>query len=251
MILSLLFWGCKKDKEIDYASLILGTWVNTHVDNAAAHTDASFAFEFRTDNIQPFAKGYILDENNKTWLVNNNYTYSVNGTRISINGTSVLGNRFHMEFDILSVDENSLSYSVSKFMIDDVEYPDPKIYTNKKVTTDLTSKFVGTWYGKSTTPGNADSSYHYWEYLANGHFNYYYQDDKGNWVNKPDNEGVYFLYGGLLASNYTNDLISGETGKAFECWNFRIEGSTMFWTGLRENGLVSSFRMEKAAGPPL
>jgi hypothetical protein len=136
-------------------------------------------------------------------------------------------------------------------MIDDVEYPDPKIYTNKKVTTDLTSKFVGTWYGKSTTPGNADSSYHYWEYLANGHFNYYYQDDKGNWVNKPDNEGVYFLYGGLLASNYTNDLISGETGKAFECWNFRIEGSTMFWTGLRENGLVSSFRMEKAAGPPL
>ena len=54
-----------------------------------------------------------------------------------------------------------------------------------------------------------------------------------------------------MASNYTNDLITGGTGKAFECWNISIQGSTMTWNGLRENGLIASFRMEKVAGPPL
>jgi len=106
-------------------------------------------------------------------------------------------------------------------------------------------------YRKFITPGTSDVGYHYWEYFTNGHYNYYYQDDLGNWLNKPDNEGIYFLYGDLMASNYTNDLISGEKGKAYECWNFIIEGDTMFWTSLRENGLITSFRMEKVTGPPV
>jgi hypothetical protein len=251
IVLSLLLWSCKKKAEPDYASLVHGAWVNTHVDNKAIQTDASFFFEFRSDNVQPFACGYSLDENNKTWLENDNYTYLINGKNVIIDGVNVLGKKFHMEFEILSVDDHTLSYAVSKFMIDNVEYPDPKTYTNKKVTTDFQNKLVGTWYGKSITPGSMDDSYHYWDYLADGHFDYYYQDDKGNWINKPDNEGFYFLYGDLLASNYTNDLISGERGKAFECWNISIEGNTMLWNGLRENGLITSFRMEKVACPPV
>jgi hypothetical protein len=251
IILPLLFFSCKKEAETNYATLILGKWVNTQVNNETILTDASFTFEFRSDNVQPYATGYVLDENNKTWLENNDYTYSVNGNMIIIDGMNKFGNRFHMEFEILSVDQQTLSYSVSKFMIDNVEYPDPKTYTSKKVTADLSPQFVGTWYGKSTTPGTSDVGYHYWEYFTNGHYNYYYQDDLGNWLNKPDNEGIYFLYGDLMASNYTNDLISGEKGKAYECWNFTIEGDTMFWTGLRENGLITSFRMEKVTGPPV
>ncbi|MDD4603477.1 MAG: hypothetical protein PHF97_06685 [Bacteroidales bacterium] len=44
IIMSLLLWSCKKDKddEINYASLILGTWVNIQVDNNPVLTDASF-----------------------------------------------------------------------------------------------------------------------------------------------------------------------------------------------------------------
>lgn len=250
MMILIIFWSCKKDKEPDYASLILGTWVNTHVDNKAVLTDASFAFEFRSDNKQLFACGYTLDENNKTWIKNDNYTYSVSGKKITIDGVDFLEKNFHMEFEIISVDEQTLTYSVSKLMIDNEEYPDPKTYTSKKVKADLTNQFVGTWYGKSTTPGSADSSYHYWHYFEDGHFDYYYQDGQGKWISKQDNEGNYFLYGDLLASNYTNDLLSGITGKAFECWTMFINGNTMFWTGLRENGQITSFQMERAEGPP-
>jgi hypothetical protein len=251
IIISVLFWGCKKeDEEIDYASLILGAWVNTHIDNESVLTDAAFSFEYRSDNVQSFANGYVLDGSNKTWMESENYTYSVNGNRIIIDGLNVLGSHFHMEFDILFIDQSTFKYSVSKFLIDDVEFPDAKTYTNKKITTDLTSQFVGTWYGRTTTTGSIDDNYYYWDYFADGHFDYYFQDDEGNWVNKPDNEGNYFLYGDFLASNFTNDLLSGETGKAYECWNISIENNTMYWTGLRDNGQITSFQMEKVDSPP-
>lgn len=251
ILLPLLFWSCKKDKGVDYSALIPGRWVNTLINNAAILTDASFVLEFRTDNIETYASGYTLDSNNKSWIDNNKFAYSVSGNKIIIDGSNNFGNHFYMEFDIESVDNQVLRYSVSKFMVDNVEYPDPKIYTNKKITADFSAQLSGTWYGRSTTPGSADTSYHYWQYFPDGKFNYYYRDDMGNWINKPDNAGKYYLYGDLLATNYTNDLLSGGTGNAYECWNFSITGDTMHWTAQREFGLFTSFRMEKVAGPPI
>jgi hypothetical protein len=251
VLLILVFWSCNKENETNYASLIIGKWVNTSVDNVPVLTDKAFTFEYKADLTQTYANGYVLDENNKTWIENENYTYSVSGNKITVEGSDELGATFHMVFDILTADAETLRYSVSKFAVNGVEYPDSKIYTNKKVTEDLSSQFIGTWYGKSTTTGTTDDNYHYWEYLADGSFKYYYQDNEGNWINKPDNEGKYFLYGNLMASNYTNDLLSGETGKAYECWNISIDGNTMNWTGLRASGLTTSFQMEKVAGPPV
>jgi hypothetical protein len=251
MIISLLLFGCQKDETSDYASLILGSWINTQVDNEAILTDKSYALEFRADHVEIFASGYVIDANNKTWIENDQYTYSVTGKKIIIDGSNEAGSLFHMEFEIRSIDQNTLVYSVSKFTVDNVEYPDNKTYTSRHVTEDFADQFAGTWYGKSTTPGSSDTSYHYWDYFADGHYDYYFQDSLGNWINKPDNEGVYFLYGDLMASNYTNDLLSGGTGKAYECWNFDIEADTMSWTGLRENGLTTSYRMEKVANPPV
>jgi hypothetical protein len=248
MVLSLLFSGCQKQD--DLYSLLLGTWVNTQVDNQAVLTDESFIMELRSDKVQMYATGYTLDMNNKTWIENDKYTYRVDGNILTIDGVGALGSKYHLELIILSVDKYTLSYSVRKLMIENVDYPDKKIYTFRKAIVDFSDRFVGTWYGRSTTPGSNDESYHCWEYFADGQFNYYYQDSRGLWIRKADNEGHYFLYGDLMASNYSNDLLSGAIGKAFECWNFSITGNTMVWKGLRENGQVTSYRMEKVKGPP-
>ena len=247
----ILFWNCQKNDTPDYSSLIHGLWINSLVDDRAVLTDASFVMELRTDKVEFYANGYSLDSINKAWIENDKYHYNVSGNNIIIDGVGALGGNFHMEFKIRAVDELTLSFSVSKFTIDNVEYPDPKIYTLKKGTVNLTSQIVGTWYGKTTTPGSNDNSYHYWEYFADGHFNYYFQDTGGQWINKHDNNGHYFLYSDLLASNFTNNLLTGVSGEAFECWNINIVGNAMFWTGLRENGQIASFRMDKVAGPPV
>ena len=250
MVIFLMFWNCQKSDITDYSALILGTWVNNIVDNQLITTNSTFVMQLRPDKIELYSNGNTIDKDNKTWIENDKYSYNVSANVITIDGVGALGGNFHMEFTIRSVNEFTLSFSVTKFMIDNVEYPDPKIYNLKKVISDPGNQFVGTWYGKSTTPGSADNSYHYWEYFADGHFNYYYQDAAGLWVKKPDNAGHYFLYGDFLASNYTNDLLTGGTGKAFECWNISIIGNTMFWTGIRENSQITSFRMDRVQGPP-
>ncbi len=245
----LLFAGCS-DEEISYDDQILGLWVNTHVNNKPVLTDEAFACDYRADLSQLYAIGLTLYEDNTSWVENTAYTYTINGKTIIVEGPDVFGNYFNMEFAILSLDKDTLRYDVTTFRINGEEFPDPDTYTLARVKTDLTDAFVGTWYGRSTTPG-APETYHYWDYFADGTFDYYYQDEDGNWINKPDNDGEYFLYGNLLASNYSNDLQTGGTGRAFECWNITIDGNHMAWEGLREEGLVVTFEMNKVEGPPL
>jgi hypothetical protein len=250
-MLIILLAGCEKDETTDYSKLVPGIWVNTLVNGQPVLTDATYVIELKTDNTEMYAIGFQLDENNFRWEENDSYTYTMNEDVIAINGTDVLGKSYYMEFKILSVDENTLKYSVPVFSIDGESFPNPNTYTCSKVSNDLSSQFTGVWYGRNTTAGTADSLYHYWEYFADGTYNYYYQDTAGSWIKKIDNDGHYFLYGDFMATNYTNDLISGDTGKAFECWNFTTDGSNMTWTGLRANNIVVTYEMEKVTAPPV
>ncbi len=250
-LIAILFGGCAKDDDPSYQELLKGTWVNTLVNNQAVLTDATFMMEFKSDNTQLYASGFELDENNNSWRENNTYTYSINGSQIIIDGTDVLGNITHLVFEIQSLDQENLTYKIQTFTMNGEAFDDNKTYTCKRVTDDYGTEFTGVWYGRCTTEGTADSLYHYWEYFANGTYNYYYQDENSNWIMKSDNEGRYFLYGQLMASNYSNDLISGGTGLAFECWNFTLNEDKMVWTGLRENNVTITYEMEKVSSPPV
>lgn len=249
VVLLALVFGCKKEDDPDYTALIRGVWVNTQVNDLPVLTDLAFVMEFKADFTEMYASGIVINDSNRTWVENDQFTYTIEENRLLINGANDEGNVFSMEFEILHVDETSLKYVVTKFMVDNVLYPDTKTYTCKRVTKDLKEQFEGTWYGRSTTPGS-DSSYHYWDYHADGTYDYYYQDNTNQWIKKQDNDGRYYLYGDYMATRYTNDLLSGAFGKAYECWNIRIEGNTMYWTGLRSEGTTTTFEMERVAGPP-
>jgi hypothetical protein len=249
-LITILFSGCAKDDDPNYAELLKGTWANTMVNEQAVLTDATFIMEFKSDNTELYASGFQFDENNKSWQENSSYTYSISESLISIDGTDVLGDSYHMVFKILSLNHEILTYSVQTFTLNGDEIADTNTYACERVTNDFSTEFTGVWYGRCTTEGTADSLYHYWEYFANGTYNYYYQDENSNWINKEDNEGHYFLYGQLMASNYSHDLLSGGTGLAFECWNYTLDGNNMVWTGLRENNVTITYEMEKVPSPP-
>lgn len=253
-----LLSGCKKNNDTNfeqppdithYAQLAIGKWVSTMVDNGPLLTDATFVMELRADKVEFYATGYRTDANNKSWIEEDTYTYSINDDIIVIDGTDVLHKVYHIEMKILTISATTMTYVTQVFKIDNTVYPQPGIYTMKKITEDYSGQFKGVWYGKCTTV-SSDTGYHYWEYLASGLYNYYYQDANGKWIKKSDNEGRYFLYGNLFASNYTNDLISGGTGRAYECWNFSIAGETMIWTGLRDNAKTVIYEMKKVASAP-
>jgi len=249
-IITMLFVGCEKDNDPNYGELLLGTWVNTMVNEQAVLTDATFAMEFSSGNTQLYASGFQLDENNRSWQENGNYNYSISGSLINIDGTDGLGNSYHMVFNILSLNDDILTYSIQTFTLNGEVIANVNTYSCKKVAEDFSAEFTGIWFGQCTTVGNADSLYHYWEYFDDGNYNYYYQDENGNWIKKEDNEGRYFLYGQLCASNYSHDILTGGTGLAFECWNFTIVGNNMVWTGLRENNVTITYEMEKVPSPP-
>ncbi len=255
-ILALFFSACTSGSnpvasQSDYKSLILGKWINTQVNGGDFETDMGFFMELRPDSVQLYSTGITIDNNNKSWIENDNYKFYLDGDLIVLKGWDTFGKRFDMKFKILQLDAFTLRYSISEFLIDSVSFPDQTIYTCQRVTAGLSPQFVGVWYGKSTNPGNPDTAFHYWEYFPDGRYNYYFKNAQGHWIRKSDNEGRYFLYGSYLATNYTNDLISGGTGKAYECWNISISGNKMKWTGLRANGKVTSYEMTKVEAPPI
>ncbi len=253
-ILFLLPLGCSEDEipvGAEYTKLLIGKWVNVTANNNSILTDASFVMEFKINYVEMYATGFQLDENNKIWMENSNYTFSVNNDVISIDGKDILGKVYHLELKIISLNDSLLKYSDSKIIIDGVDYTNPVEYTCKRITKDYSSQFVGVWYGKCTSENNNDTTYHYWEYFADGSYNYYYQDENNKWIKKSDNEGKYFLYQNLFVSNYSNDLQSGIKGKAYEGWNFSISGNTMTWTGLRENNKTVTYEMTRADNPPV
>ena len=248
MIAALLF-GCN-DEDVDYSKQIEGKWLYTQLNSQPILTNQSSYCEYRSDGKEVYATGVQLDENNKTWVENSQFTYNVAGNILSISGTDANGKHNDIDIEIQSVDEEQTTQKTRKFLIDNVDYPDANTYSYNRITDDFSAEFAGVWYGKCTTPGTADTGYHFWEYFKDGTFNYYYQDSEGNWIKKTDNEGRYFLYGNLFVSNYTNDLITGGKSKTYECWIFEIKDKTMTWTALRDNNKTESYQMEKVVAAP-
>ena len=248
-VLSLV--SCQKDDDSDKKELLQGTWLNTMINDVEVLTDNVYLLKFNADDTEVHCKGFILDDDNKRWLEDPDYSYSVSGEQVLIDGVGHMGDEYSMVLSVISLNDESFCYSVPSFTINGNLITDTCIYTCKKVTEELDAAFIGVWHGRCTTIGNADSLYHYWEYFEDGSYNYYYQDENENWIKKSDNEGHYFLYGDFLATNYSFDLISGGTGLAYECWNIDIEGDNMTWEGVRNEGSIVNYEMERVASPPV
>ncbi len=249
-----LFNGCSDDDDNvtnNYPELAIGKWVVTNIDGITPLTDSLFCMELRSDKAEIYSIGTRIDANNSKWVEGDNYIYTINNDIITINGIDQLNKTVTVELKIQELTSTTFTYSVKSYVYDGISTPDSHVYTCKKASVDYATQIIGVWYGKCTSDNTADTNYHYWEYLANGNYNYYYQDDANNWIKKSDNEGKYFLYGNLFVSNYLNDLQSGTTGMNYECWNISINNTKMNWTALRTNNKTVTYEMDKVeAAPP-
>lgn len=242
--------SCNKADDPTTAELLKGVWINTHIDDAAVESDLMFVMEF-VENTEYYSAGVVYDAQNREWIDRRAFNFSINADLISIDGTDALGNALVMEFEILSITKSELKYKVNSFSSNGVVIPDPKVYKMKKETIQLENLIVGTWYGKSTHAGSPDTDYHYWDYLADGTYDYYYRETPTSpWIKKIDNVSSYYLYDNLLVTNWSNDLISENMDLKYEVWEVELVNDTMKWTGLRAGGQITSNEMVKVAGPP-
>ncbi len=248
---SLVFFSsCSDDPTSpNYSELVVGKWIVTEVDGVGVLTDSAFCMELRSDKVEVYSIGTQIDLLNSKW-VEGRFQYTIDDDQIIVDGTDIFNKTHHVAMKILNISATELKYSVVSYAYDGVSIPDASIYTCKKATVDYSSKIVGVWYGKCTSANTSDTTYHYWEYFADGKYNYYYQNATNAWLKKSDNDGGYFLYGSLFASNYHNDLIGEHTGITYECWDISIANDKMIWTGKRLNNKTVVYEMEKRDAPP-
>lgn len=250
LVLISILAACNKtdDKQQE---LLRGTWINTHMNDDIVETNNKFVMEYDNET-EYYSAGVVIDTVNKKWIDRKSYDFSLEGDRIIISGADVKENKTDLEFGIVSITGSELICRVNMFKINGVEQSDSKIYKFKKATGKYNEEITGTWYGKATYAGSADTDYHYWNYLPGGTYEYYYRDDPGSarWIKKTDNAGRYYLYDDFLATTWTNDIFSGVPGLDFECWEIEIAGDVMKWTGYRSNDKVATYEMKKVTGPP-
>lgn len=226
-----------------YKQTIVGTWVAVDVDGEAVETDKTFVNVFNSDGTSAYA---AIDgvENGKEWLETGAEKYRLDGD-ILYEEAEYQGGLFTMKSSI-RIEGDYMYVQEIEATSGGVKQPSNGYFTMKRVTTDVKNQLVGIWKGHETTEGVALEKDKYWEFLANGKYYYYYFDEATQqYVRKADNDGKYFLYGDFLASNYSNDYLSGAQGRTSECWNLYFNSDGMKWTAKRAGGKTASFFMKK------
>ncbi|MDL2221521.1 hypothetical protein LJC35_03085 [Parabacteroides sp. OttesenSCG-928-N08] len=226
-----------------YKQTIVGTWIAVDVDGEEVETDKIFINVFNSNGTSQYAS---IDEvaNGKEWLVVDGEKYRLDND-ILFEETEYRGTKLTMKSSI-RIEGDYMYVQEIETTADGVKYPANGHFTMKRVTNDLKNQLVGIWKGNEITEGVAPSKDKYWEFLPNGNYYYYYFDEATQkYVRKADNDGKFFLYGDFLASNYSNDLLSGAQGRTSECWKLYFNNDGMSWTGKRAGGKKAAFYMKK------
>lgn len=114
--------------------------------------------------------------------------------------------------------------------------------TFQKVMEDYSQDIIGMWEGIAGGGDYGDYN-HRWEYMADGTYNYWNPTPDGGWEKAASNDGRYMVDGTWMASRWTDS--EDKTKMDYEWWDVTISATkdTMSWSGLRENGITTWFKM--------
>jgi hypothetical protein len=212
-IMLLTMTACNNDNT-DYSNLIIGKWLCEHIDGEEVVTNDMFFAELTDKNVQVYGDIFTIENNHSEWMESANYTYSVANNVVTVIGTNPLGLSTTLVFEIQSIDDENMTYTVNTLNIDNPAIEDNHIYTCTKINADYSSNIAGIWSGYTY------QEKHYWQYYEDGTYDFYYYDSIAEeYIPKENNNGRYFLHGDFIATIYTNDYNSGNEGTFCECWN--------------------------------
>lgn len=249
-LVALLFASCKKENKIEQQ--IIGKWITTDRDGHTALTNEKSVLTFlsATEALLSMSREGYSSTGSK-WSAYLECSVAIDGNKVTLTGHPNEHITLVNEMNIRSITATDMEGTFKHIIMRDgviVSETDPIEMRWVKITADYKQAILGKWQGHVTSAmGSAydDGEDHQWEYLDDGTFRYYLQDEEGNWVTNPDQTlSEYFVDGTLLCTRW---VIDGTEYR--EWWEIAsIANGVMNWTALRQNEdgtYTATFQMEK------
>ncbi len=233
LITSLFVLGCSKSTSPDVNQLY-GTWIVDVRDGKDMPTNDFFVMEFRSDSYQ-----YYGEMRDSKWNFYTTTKYRLDGDVIFLERENV-----KLRLKIIYLDNEEIVFESVEYSEDGVPQDDYSRYLGYKVDVNYKSSILGMWEGGCVNPAG-NYTLQRWKYNEDGTYSYFSKNNAGEWVEKTDNEGKYYLYGDLLVTTWVNDDLSGIIGPMCEIWECDIENGKMEWSAYRQNRGMVEFEMNK------
>jgi hypothetical protein len=253
-VAAMVIVGCKKDKDNTTDKLtekIIGKWITTDVDGHAELTNNKSVITFLSASQAIISTSRSDLSENQGWVSHLNASVAINGNKVTITGQTNEHITIIYEITVRSITTTNMEGTFRHNTLRDGEVISthgPMEMRWMKITADYQQTILGKWQGHVTSEHSEfdDGEDHQWEYLADGTFRYYLQDEGGYWVTNPNQTlSQYFVDGTLLCTRW---VIDGTVNR--EWWEIAsINNGVMNWTALRqdENGqrYTATFSMTK------
>lgn len=203
------FTACNNTTDVttDYATLIVRSWRLTHINDIAIATDNSIVYTFNKDGSAFRAQSETINSG-REWMECNHFDYTLDTHYLTLKGTDSQNNTWVIEFNISTINSNSLIFSIKSITKNGLAQSDDNIYTfTSNADKGYSSKLVGIWLGKETTANVYGTPNFYMQALADGTYQgYKYDESNSTWAVNTNLQGNYFIYGQLLAFNFIDTL---------------------------------------------
>ena len=232
---------------------IRGKWMNFEVNGVPSLTNEKSVLTILTFNKGAISASLYGDPGMETvWNELEDVDVTIKDNVVSLISQPKPALALRVEMFITSINDQEMHADVTLYMTENgTEVNTGTAHVHyEKVKERFNREIRGLWEGRRTAGGTTE--YHRWEYLGDGHYNFYLKTGEGQRVMMEHEFSEYFVDGRLLCTRWKN---AGEgTVENREWWEIRsIENDTMIWTALRQNELgeqyVESFAMNKVQVP--
>lgn len=224
----------------EVSTYLTGKWVAYMIDGETLPTNEKSVHTFDGNGAVYYTISDTIKDMNE-WHNQLKLNYSVNGNYLVEKGVDAKGNIVQWRSSIAELNNSEmLFYAFSSMRDAEVNEQPYREIRLQKINADYRQMILcgkdSIWKGIAGE-GKYGDYQHLWEYQdadETGTCHYvYYSNVNGKWQNDDAEPGKYMVDGNWLATGWKE--LTGEYN--YEWWDIEIEGDTMKWSGIREDGL--------------
>ena len=225
---------------------IIGKWITADVNGKDTPTNEKSVLTF-VSTTKAYKSASILSNTDwiTRWIDKLESDVVINGNKVTLTNHSSENQMAIEEYIISDINDNEFTaYKKTSVWVDGQKKAEREsVVRFEKIKADYAQPILGLWECTGLTGietyNDANARL---EFLADGTYRYYRQDDNGQWQVVTTREFQdYFVDGTLLATRWKNQ---GED-ELREWWEIAsLDGDQMTWTALRENPDGTTFNQE-------